>query len=372
MKTLLPSGCYDVLPPLAHQETQLSGALLRVFKSFGYEQVSPPLLEFSDNLLAGRGAGLSNQMFRVMDPTAHRVMAIRPEITLQIARIASSRLRDMPRPLRLCYNGLILRMSHDPLRGDRQFRQAGIELIGAASPEADAEVILVAAEALSQAGIKEFSIDVNLPGIVASMLASDKLNNDELDALFAALAHKDVASIRAMHLTYRDSIIDLIQTAGPAHTALAAIERLDLPTSARALCNDLRAVVNILEKQDNAHWNITIDAAESRGYAYHAGVGFSLFVPGVAREVGRGGRYRIDNEEATGFTLYVETLRELAPPTPPQQKVLIAEGVSAHNTNDLRAQGYITLNALTSAPLTEQAKTLGCGFIYQQGTLAKV
>ena len=372
VKTLLPAGCYDVLPPLARQETQLSGALMHVFESFGYEQVAPPLLEFSDNLLAGRGATLSNQMFRVMDPTAHRVMAIRPDITLQIARIAASRLRDMPRPLRLCYNGLILRMGHDPLRGDRQFRQAGIELIGAASPEADAEVILVAAEALSHAGIQNFSIDVNLPGIVASMLASDKLSNEELDSLFDALAHKDVARIHAMRLTYRDSIIGLIQTAGPARAALAAIERLDLPTSARALCNDLREVVNILEKQNNTSWVITIDAAESRGYAYHSGVGFSLFVPGVAREVGRGGRYRIDNEEATGFTLYLETLRELTPAAMPQQKVLVAEGVNAQSSSELRAQGYITINALEGAPLAEQAKKLGCGFLYQQGKLVKV
>ncbi|MDE3061073.1 MAG: ATP phosphoribosyltransferase regulatory subunit, partial [Pseudomonadota bacterium] len=91
-KPLLPTGCYDLLPPYARQESELSQALLSVFESFGYEQVSPPLLEYSDSLLAGRGQALSPQIFRVMDPGAHKVMGIRPDITLQIARIAMSRL----------------------------------------------------------------------------------------------------------------------------------------------------------------------------------------------------------------------------------------------------------------------------------------
>ena len=172
-KTLLPSGCYDLLPPHARHESELSAALLSTFEAFGYEQVSPPLLEYSENLLAGRGAALSPYTFRVMDPTGHKVMGLRADITLQIARIAVSRLSHAPRPLRLCYNGLILRMQGEQLKNDRQLRQAGIEMIGAASPEADAEVILVAANALKKAGVSTLSIDLNLPGIVASLLAAE-------------------------------------------------------------------------------------------------------------------------------------------------------------------------------------------------------
>src|SRR5689334_5987690 len=108
-KTLLPAGCYDLLPPNARQESELSSALLSVFENFGYEQVAPPLLEYSENLLTGRGAELSPQIFRVMESGGGKVMGIRADITLQIARIALSRLAGAPRPLRLCYNGLVLR-----------------------------------------------------------------------------------------------------------------------------------------------------------------------------------------------------------------------------------------------------------------------
>lgn len=373
-KTLLPAGCYDLLPPHARQESALSQALLSVFESFGYEQVSPPLMEYSEGLLAGRGAALSSQIFRVMDPLAHKVMGLRADITLQIGRIALSRLAHAPRPLRLCYNGLILRMQSEPLRDDRQLRQAGIELIGAASPEADAEVILVAAEALKKAGITTLSIDLNLPGIVGSLLASEKLDNEQVQQLFTAVAHKDISAIRAMNFAARDVIIGLLASAGPADKALAAIAKLKLPEDAQRQCRDLQEVVGILTKCGNADWTLTVDATESRGLAYHSGISFSIFVPGSAVEVGRGGRYLIEgtdeapDTEATGFTLYVETLRGLLPEPGRGKRVFVAEGITSGKAAQLRAEGYITVFAIPEFGHGEdEAKRLACGFMYENG-----
>jgi len=372
-KTLLPAGCYDLLPPQARQESELSSALLSVFEGFGYEQVSPPLLEYSDSLLAGRGAALSPQIFRVMDPGAHKVMGLRADITLQIARIAVSRLAHAPRPLRLCYNGLILRMQGEALKDDRQLRQAGIELIGAATPEADAEVILVAAEALKRAGVTKLSIDLNLPGIVGSLLASEKLDNDQAQKLFAAVAHKDVSAIKGFSFGYRDSLIGLLQCAGPADAALAAMSRLELPESAKSQCRDLQEVVKILTQCGSKDWTLTIDATESRGLAYHSGISFSIFVPGVAFEVGRGGRYSIESgggaaSEATGFTLYVETLRGLLPEPKRGKRIFISEGISSKDAAKLRADGYVTVYALSEyGSGEEEARRLGCSYIYEHG-----
>lgn len=378
-KTLLPSGCYDLLPPYARQESELSSALLGVFESFGYEQVTPPLLEFSDGLLAGRGAAMSSQIFRVMDPSAHRVMGIRTDITLQIARIAASRLSHAPRPLRLCYNGLIMRMKGEQLRGDRQLRQAGIELIGAASPEADAEVILVAAEALKKAGIPRLSIDLNLPGIVGALLASERLDNDQLQKLFAAVAHKDVSTLKTIPFSYRDTLIQLMQCAGPAKAALSAIDRLDLPESARSQCRDLQAVVSILSEQGSPDWNMSIDVTENRSLDYHSGISFSIFVPGVACEVGRGGRYKVEGNspmedtEATGFTVYVDTLRGIVPEARPQKRIFINEGISSADARGLREQGYVTIYAISEYGGGEaEAKRLGCGFIWEHNSVKAI
>jgi ATP phosphoribosyltransferase regulatory subunit len=372
VKTLLPPGCYDVLPPFARQESQLSQVLLDVFASYGYAQLAPPLLEYSDNLLAGRGAKLSSQMFRVMDASAGRVMAIRPDITLQVSRIASNLLKNEPRPLRLCYNGLILRLQGEQLKNDRQLRQAGIELIGAGSPEADAEVITIAGRALAKAGITTFTLDVNLPSIVAALVATDALTPDEVTALYAALAHKDATSIEKMQLTYKDSLIGLMQYTGDASAALRAIEKLDLPTAARELCNNLRDVVLQIEAQKELGCTITVDATESQGYAYHSGVGFTIYVPGVAYEVGRGGRYRVEGEEATGFTLYVETLRSLLKAPAKQEKILVAHSTSKAECESLQAKGYVTIYALPDGDAKQQAKKLGCTQIFEKGQLTQI
>jgi len=369
VKTLLPSGCYDTLPPFARQEGQLSTLLLDLFSAYGYEQVSPPLLEYSDDLLAGRGAALSRQMFRVMDTSAGKVMAIRPDITLQIARIASEQLKDSPRPLRLCYNGLILRQQAEQIRGDRQLRQAGIELIGATSTDADAEVILIAGRALAKAGIRTFTVDVNLPSIVAAIVSEDALTEEQAQALYSALNHKDPAGLQALPLKYKNALVALLQNTGDPEMSFKIIERLELPDAARVLCNDLRDVVHAVEAGKETGCSVTVDATECKGYAYHSGIGFTIFVPGVAYEVARGGRYHVAGEEATGFTIYVETLASLLPKPTEKEKVLVAKGASKSEHEMLQAQGYVTLNALGTKELKQQANELGASKIFENGKL---
>ncbi len=378
-KSLLPSGCYDLLPPYAKQESELSYNLLCVFESFGYEQVSPPLLEYSESLLSGRGNALSSQIFRVMDQSAHKVMGIRSDITLQISRIAMTRLSHEPRPLRLCYNGLILRMQGENLRKDRQLHQAGIELIGASSAEADAEVILVAAEALKKVGITQISIDLNLPSIVSALLATEKFEEEQLQTLLNAISHKDISTIRNMSFSYHDTLIGLLKHAGAAETVLPAIERLDLPESARRSCSELRQVVEIIRKRNNSDLAITIDATENRGIGYHSGVSFSIFAEGVAYEIGRGGRYKITCEnskqdcEATGFTLYVETLLDILSKPSHSKRVLVSGGIGDNSAEKLISDGFTIIYALSEYGVCEtEAKRLGCAYVYKDKKIIEV
>lgn len=379
MKPLLPAGCYDLLPPYARYESRLSHILLTVFESYGYEQVAPPLLEYSDNLLSGRGSALSSQIFRVMDVGSHRVMGIRADITMQVARIASTRLSHAPRPLRLCYNGLIMRMNGEQLKNNRQLRQTGIELIGVSAADADAEVIIVAAEALKKVGINKISIDLNLPGIVGSLLASERLDEGQAQSLLSAIAHKDVSSIKLMNFSYRDSLIGLLQSAGAADSALSAIDRLDLPDAAHRQVADLKQVVEILRQRCNADWEITIDATESRGVGYHSGISFSIFVSGASCEVGRGGRYRVQGEtaladsEATGFTLYVENILEILPQPERGKRILVSDGISCKEADFLHEQGFIVLFALGEYGRgIDEAKRLDCKWIYKDGRILEV
>src|SRR3546814_10608536 len=141
---LLPAGLQDVLPPLAAHESAVVERLIACFQAQGYERVKPPLLEFEEALLTGAGTAVASQTFRLMDPVSQRMMGLRADMTPQVARIATTRLKKAPRPLRLCYGGQVLQVRGSQLRPERQFAQAGVELIGAPEESADAEVVLLA------------------------------------------------------------------------------------------------------------------------------------------------------------------------------------------------------------------------------------
>src|SRR4029077_16537862 len=93
---LLPTGLYDLLPPDAEREADLTARLMAVLAAHGYERVKPPLVEFEDTLLAGAGAAMASDTFRTMDPTSHRMIGVRADMTPQVPRIAATRLPPPP------------------------------------------------------------------------------------------------------------------------------------------------------------------------------------------------------------------------------------------------------------------------------------
>ena len=169
-KTLLPEGLRDLLPPEAAVEAEVIHTLTQSFGANGYALVKPPLAEFEDTLLAGVGQVLRDRIFRMPDPVSHRSLGFRADVTTQVARIATTRLASQPRPLRLMYAGQVLRVRGDQLEPERQFTQAGIELIGAETGAADAEVILATTEALEAVGVKNLTVDLALPTLVPAIL----------------------------------------------------------------------------------------------------------------------------------------------------------------------------------------------------------
>src|SRR5271155_427425 len=132
-RALLPAGLRDGLPPDAAQRAAVIERLIAEFGAHGYERVEPPLVEFEDSLLpakASGGPGGGPEIFRLMDPLSQRMMGVRADMTIQVARIATTRLASRPRPLRLSYAGDVLRVKGTQLRPERQFVQVGAELIG--------------------------------------------------------------------------------------------------------------------------------------------------------------------------------------------------------------------------------------------------
>ena len=372
---LLPTGLRDLLPPDAGAEAALAEALLARFAAQGYERVKPPLVEFEDSMLSGAGAGLADQTFRLMDPASHRMMAVRSDLTPQIARIAASRLARSPRPLRLSYAGEILRVQGSELRPERQFRQVGFELIGiGAGAACDAEVILLAADALAGLGVEGgLSVDLNAPTLVASLLAEEGIDAGDTEPLRDALDRKDATAVEAIGGAASTALVSLLRAAGVAETALDALAPLALPGAAAAALATLLEVATLLREAAPA-LALTIDPVEWRGFEYHTGTSFSLFAGGVRTELGRGGRYAVgdalgDGEEAAGCTIYIDTLLRAVPAPPAPRRVYLPHGSPRTDGATLRADGWITIAGLAPEPdPAAEAARLGCSHVWRGGS----
>ena len=197
---------------------------MEVFAAHGYQRVKPPLLEFEDSLLAGSGAAVAEQTFRLMDPDSQRMMGLRADTTPQVARIATTRLAQAPRPLRLSYAGQCLRVRGSQLAPDRQIAQAGIELIGCDNPAADAEIVLVGAEALASVGLTRTSFDLTLPTLVPVLLDDAGIRGRNRASLGAGAGPQGrrVGRTRTA-AALAPTLTDLLLAAGPADRALAAL-----------------------------------------------------------------------------------------------------------------------------------------------------
>jgi ATP phosphoribosyltransferase regulatory subunit len=361
---LLPEGLRDDLPVAAAFEAAIVDRLLTRFAGFGYERVKPPLVEFEDSLLSGTGAGLAPQTFRLMDPVSQRMMAVRSDITPQIARIAQSRLARSPRPLRLSYAGEVLRVRGSQLRADRQFVQVGAELIGVESTAADAEIVLMAAEALTAIGVARLSIDLALPTFVPVLARELGLDAETAARARSALDHKDGPALAALPAPMRG----LLDATGPADEASEKLAQLALPAGSARLAREAKALIQTV-RAAMPELALTLDPGEYRGFEYQTGISLTLFAKGVRGELGRGGRYALGSgESATGFTLYMDSLLRALPEAKSAPRLYLPHGTAPDLAHALRQQGWHTVAALAPGGARTEARRLGCTHLLADGT----
>ncbi len=366
---LLPAGLRDLLPPDAETEAESVEALMEVFAAHGYQRVKPPLLEFEDSLLAGSGAAVAEQTFRLMDPESQRMMGLRADTTPQVARIATTRLARSPRPLRLSYAGQCLRVRGTQLAPDRQIAQAGIELIGCDNPAADAEIVLVGAEALASVGLTRVSFDLTLPTLVPLLLDDAEFSGMTRAALARALDRKDAASVTRHGGALAPTLTDLLLAAGPAERALHALAAARLPQAARELASRLAEAVAAIRTRAPT-LRLTVDPVEFRGFRYETGVSVTIYAPGRHEELGRGGRYVCgEAEPATGLTLLPDAVLRAAPPRAARQRLYVPLGADQDEAARMRRLGYATIAALgpETDPVSE-ARRLLCSHILRSGS----
>lgn len=319
---LLPEGIEEVLPPEAWRLERARREILDLFSGWGFELIMPPFIEYLESLLTGTGNDLDLQTFKLTDQLTGRLMGVRADMTPQAARIDAHPLkRDVPS--RLCYTGTVLRTRPDGFAGTRSPLQVGAELFGHAGIESDVEILNLVLESLSVMGITEVHMDLGHVGIFRALAAEAGLDEQQETALFDALQRKassEITGILAASGATGDQgrrLACLAELNGGYEVLASARESLaGAGNEAMAALDNLCAIADAM-RRSRADTVLFYDLAELRGYNFHTGMVFAVFVPGRGQEIARGGRYNDIGKvfggarPATGFSMDLKTLVDL-------------------------------------------------------------
>ena len=352
---LLPEDIADVLPAKARKVEQLRRSLLDLYRSYGYELVAPPLLEFLDSLLTGTGSDLNLQTFKLVDQLSGRTLGLRADMTPQVARI-DAHLLNRTGVTRLCYAGPIAHTRTPIGCSSREELQLGAEIYGHAGWEADLEALSLLLQTLQTAGLKQVYLDLSHAGILTGILADQAVLKEDIETLYGLLQSKDRSSLagwsRNLPQPVSQALMALTELSGPAAEVLARARKV-LPSN--ALVSD---ALGLLEQLTNAIAStpsapeVSIDLADLRGYQYHSGMMFSAYVDALSQPIARGGRYDHVGQAfgrarpATGFSIDLLTLAGLSTDLE-ERSAILAPWVSDAGLNAaiqaLRAAGEIVV-----------------------------
>ncbi len=289
-----PHGLNDLFDEQAGIKALLEQRLHSTFAQWGYDRISLPTFGYYESLSQGAGPQLQRQMVRFFDREGN-ILALRTDMTVPTARLVGTRLYDQPMPLRFYYSGSVFR-HEKPQAGQRhEFTQSGIELIGAATPEADAEVVSLAVSALQALGISDFQINLGHVAYLRAAMANIGLSDDDQYLLEQVIARKnDLELARTLdRLQIEDEAADLIRAVPHLYgraEVLSRARQLATSDTAQEACSSLARVYELLIANGVSD-HIILDLGEVRSMAYYTGIAFRGYVRGLGFHVCSGGRY---------------------------------------------------------------------------------
>jgi len=292
----VPEGVQDYLPEECYYKRQAEQLVAELFEQWGYEEVQTPSFEYYD-VFAGAAAGIGQvqqeQMHKFVDEQG-RLLVLRPDLTLPIARVAATKLLDAPLPLRLCYRGNGFGYTMHTAGRQQEFAQIGIELMGEAGLKADAEVLMIGMRALQAAGVGFFQIEVGHMAFCKALFGSPLLQaaNGKLREL---VEQKNMPALRAL--------LDTMALPERLHKALLALPSLfgsievldeaeaitDMP-ECRAAIQQLRTLYDKISAVGLQHL-VTFDLGMVQEMEYYSGITFRGMAPGLGYPLLSGGRY---------------------------------------------------------------------------------
>lgn len=344
---MLPEGLRDLLPERAARRRAVARAVLSAFERYGYASVVLPAFERESVVARGVGGAVRRELLRFLDPDVGDVLVLRPDMTPQIARLVATRYREHPGPLRLAYEGSVVRRPRGRAHRQRQLSQAGIECIGFAPPQADVEVIVATLDALHALGLRELTVELSHAGALSAVI--DALPGAVREPVAEAVAVRDRAVWR--DLLSGDELAHVEHLAGCAGEAheLAGWRATLVALGHGEVVEALAAVADGIA---GAGARVLVDLGELRGRGYYTGVFFQVLADGVGSPLAAGGRYDAllgrygAPRAATGAAIDLEAVEVAlardgagADPRPPRVLVMGTPAARAATAARLRAAG---------------------------------
>ncbi|WP_027086350.1 ATP phosphoribosyltransferase regulatory subunit [Cohnella panacarvi] len=317
-----PTGVKDYLPHAVAKLRRIERNVLDCMQRWGYEQIMTPTIEYYDTV--GVASATSDQkLFKLLNQKGTTIV-LRSDMTAPIARVVGSLLKDKQFPLRLSYHGNVFRAFEDKGGREAEFFQTGVELVGDASPEADAEVIALAIASLQAAGVPAFKIAIGHVGFLNGLFEETLPGRSgEQEALKECLLQRD-------HVGYRDFLRKLV-IGDSVREELEGILRLrggqEVCSHALELSSNASAqaaIRHLCEIWDNlsaygVQEHVLIDLTMIGDFSYYTGMTFEGYASNLGFPVCSGGRY--DNllaqfgrpAPATGFALKTTRIMEVVP-----------------------------------------------------------
>lgn len=359
---LLPEGIEENLPEEATKIERLRRDLLDLYRTWGYELVMTPLIEYLDSLLTGTGQGLDLETFKLIDQLNGRLLGIRADITPQVARIDAHSLQS-DGPSRFCYLARILRTRPQGPGGNRSPLQVGAELYGHQGLDSDVEIIRLMLATLKVCGIERIHLDLGHIGIFRQLVRQAGLSTNMETDLFNMLQRKAYPEMKALldglelSEIKKYQFLSLVDLNGGSDILDRAHALLDGSGGGiESAIESLATVASVIEKQ-HTDIEVCFDLSELRGYHYHSGIVYAAYIPGRGEEIARGGRYDGIGavfgraRPATGFSAELESLLRIGlPPKDIAESHIYApackDDLLEARIADLRHQRRVVIRAL--------------------------
>jgi ATP phosphoribosyltransferase regulatory subunit len=309
----LPSGMRDWLPEEARWRSLVTERLMNSLGRFCYQQVALPPFEYAEVL---QRLGNHDEVLRFVEPESGEIVALRPDMTPQVARLVATRFRDALWPARFCYQGTVTRRRRERARLDRQLFQVGFELVGCPGIAGDVEVLEAATSALRATGLSNFTVDISHAQVAGALL--EPLTPEWRTAFVECLNLKDSAELRrrgkssGLPAKIVDAIVQLPELYG-SEDVWPRAEKILGGTPAEAPMRVLKSLWQAAVSAELAP-RFVVDLGETRELDYYTGAMFHLLADGPGEPLGSGGRYdtlfdRFDmNCPAAGFAFDVSNI----------------------------------------------------------------